>query len=166
MAIKSLRTGPTNMTLHSKRIVAEHMIVRGEQFVGAALLLKQRTNYGMVVHHLICQGLEVFLRGVLLRENYNKYNPLMRFDRKTKVGFGHDLVKLVAAACDEFELKHPRASVAAQLTLLSSLYSQHVLRYAGAFDVIFGHEYISSSLVLRKLAASVRLARRVGRHAI
>ena len=53
-------------TPHAQNIRARMMVERGKGFVAAAVLLDQKARHYEVVLHLICQGLEVFIKGLLL----------------------------------------------------------------------------------------------------
>ena len=70
--------GTATLTVHGKRMVAESMYVKGKVFLGAAVLLRQKGGYEFVVLHLLCQGIEVVLKGLLLAIDYDKFNPSSR----------------------------------------------------------------------------------------
>ena len=142
------------LTIHGKRMVAESMYAKGKSFIGAALLLRQRQGYEYVVLHLLCQGIEITLKGLLLIKDYDKYKG------KLKPAFDHNIKKLAAATISEFSVRPTRPALEAELEMLSSLYSSHRLRYGTFYDVLVNPETIQSRLALRKIAAVIRLADR------
>ena len=128
--------------------------MKGKAFIGAALLLRQRGGYEYVVLHLLCQGIEVLGKGYLLLVNYDAHKPKLR-------KYGHNLVKLVEAV----EAMHEpilKTGVRAELKVLSSLYSQHLLRYGSGYDVLVNPNTIPSERVLSRVAALLRVAERKG----
>lgn len=143
-----------HLSTYSKRIVAESMYEKGKSFIGAALLLRQRQGYEFVVLHLLCQGVEIILKGLLLMNNYDKYKG------KLKPAFGHNIKKLATTAIGEFDVRPMRPALEAELEMLGSLYSSHRLRYGTFYDVLVNPETIQSHLALRKIAAVIRLADR------
>jgi hypothetical protein len=107
--------GPGHLTSYGKRMVGESMYTKGKNFAVAALLLRQRHGYEYVVLHLLCQGIEITLKGLLMMRNYDKYKG------KLKHTFGHDINKLIGAAVTEFNVHPVRPAVEAELEMLSSL---------------------------------------------
>jgi len=79
------------VTIHGKRVVAESMYAKGKSFIGAALLLRQWEGYEYVVLYLLCQGIEITLKGLLLMKDYDRYKG------KLKPVFGHNIKELVTA---------------------------------------------------------------------
>lgn len=142
------------LTTYGKRKVAESMYAKGKSFLAAAILLRQRGGYEYVVLHLICQGVEITLKALLLFKNYDRYRGLL------KKYFGHDLEKLFTATSQEFGVGRISKLVAAELKALNSLYSNHNLRYGTFFDVLVNPETIGSDRTLRKITAVIRLADR------
>ncbi len=68
------------------------MYAKGKAFLGAAIPLRQQLEYEFVVLYLMCQGIEILLKGVLLVLDYNEYKP------KLKTELGHNLVRIVQVA--------------------------------------------------------------------
>jgi hypothetical protein len=66
---------------YAKLVDADSMYLKGKAFIGAAVLLQRHqrelqassddTEY--VFLHLLCQGIELVLKGLLLRKDYDKY---------------------------------------------------------------------------------------------
>ena len=154
MTTVDMKAGKGHLTTHSKRMIGESMYAKGKRFVAAALLLRQRHGYEYVVLHLLCQGIEITLKGLLIMRDYDKYKD------RLKRAFGHNIKKLVAAAVSEFNVRPLRPPLETELEMLSSLYSRQRLRYGTFYDVLVDPETIQSRLALRKIAAVIRLADR------
>ena len=73
-------------TDYAKQWVAASMYSKGKNFLGAALLRRQNAGYEYVVLHLICQGAEITLKGLLLFKDFEKYKPKLR--KYGKAGHG------------------------------------------------------------------------------
>jgi hypothetical protein len=121
--------GKAHLTDYGKRAIARMMYDRGRGFAGAAgLLSKQKVGHDYVVLHLLCQGMEIVLKAILLRVDFDHYQPRLR-------GFGHDLAGLAVAVTMAAKRKPLRDSLVAELKVVSDLYKAHHLRYAGRFDM-------------------------------
>jgi hypothetical protein len=140
-------------TDHAKSLAAKSMYVKGKSFLGAAILLRQKGGYEYVVLHLMCQGVEVTLKALLLLKNYKRYEPKLK-------KYGHHLIPLVGDVLAEFQLRPMRQALRSELEALSNLYAQHLLRYNSFADILFDPKTISSSLVLRRMGGGLRLAER------
>jgi hypothetical protein len=77
------------ITTHGKELIARSMYEKGKGFIGAALLLRQQGGYEYVVLHLVCQGLGIVMKALLLFKNYDFYSGRVKKD------FHHDLKKLM-----------------------------------------------------------------------
>jgi hypothetical protein len=141
--------------VHGKRMVAESMYAKGKAFLGAAVLLRQKGGYEYVVLHLLCQGIEIVLKGLLLAIDYDKFKPKLK-------QFGHDLLKVTDAATSAARLPALRPRVRAELESLNQLYSRHLLRYGSGHDILVDPNTIPSRLVLRRMVALLRLVERKG----
>ena len=71
-----------------KRLIATGMVKRGKSFIEAAIMLRQQGGDPYVVRYLHCQGIEVVLKGALLLQSFDAYEPQFGV-------LGHDLEKLV-----------------------------------------------------------------------
>lgn len=149
-------------TIHAKRIVTEGMLSRGRQFTGAALLLRQQKGSEFVVLHLMCQGIECVLKGILLAVDYDRYRPMLKQDRR-RLGYGHDISKLAVDVLAVLQLAPMRQALAAELSQLNALYSQHLLRYGSMVDIFFNPSLAQSNGVLRRHMAGLRLLNRATR---
>lgn len=154
MVALSARADSSRLTIHGKGMVARSMYAKGKSFLGAAILLRQRDGYEYVVLHLICQGIEVIFKALLLLKNYDLYRTQL------KKPFGHDLERLINAAVGEFNVRPMSHALMMELETLNSLYSNHWLRYGTLYDVLVNPETIHSDLMLRKVAAIIRFTDR------
>jgi hypothetical protein len=136
-------------------MVAQSMYAKGKSFLGAAILLRQKGGYEYVVLHLLCQGIEIVLKGVLLAVDYDKYKPKLK-------QLGHDLLKITDAATDAAGLPALRPRIRTEMESLNRLYSRHLLRYGSGYDILVDPSTIPSRLVLRRMAALLRLVERKG----
>lgn len=141
------------LSSHGKRLVAASMYTKGKAFLGAAMLLRQKSGYEFVVLHLLCQGIEVTLKGILLFIDYDKYKPKLR-------QISHDLLRVSEAAALAAGLPSLKNDIRAELEILSNLYSKHLLRYGSGYDILVDPGSISSHRVLHRMAAVLRLVER------
>jgi hypothetical protein len=144
------------LTRAGKRLIADAWYLRGRAFIEAALLLRQRdssehTEY--VVLHLLCQGIEVVMKGLLLLKNYDGNVSRLR-------PIGHNLVEAVATASAAYGLKPISADIATEIAGLNDLYSKHWLRYGSVRDLLFDPHAIPRTKVIHRLRAAIRLAER------
>ena len=133
------------------------MYNKGKAFIGAAILLSRETaseHSDYVVLHLLCQGIELVLKGLLLDRDYDRYFP--RLPRS----LGHDLKKIALETASAYGRKLPRGGVVTELEALSTLYKQHLLRYGGVSDMHVDPRTIRRDKVLRYVTAVLRLAER------
>lgn len=138
---------------HGKRLVAESMYAKGKAFLGAAILLRDQKGYEFVVLHLVCQGIEVLLKGLLLVVDYDKFKPELK-------KLGHNLLRIVDAASQPADLRSLRSLVRTELEGLNRLYSRHLLRYGSGYDILVDPTTIPSKRVLRRVVALLRLVER------
>jgi hypothetical protein len=96
------------MTQAGERETARQYYKKGCHFVAAAILLDQKDGDFYVVLHLLCQGLEIITKALLLLKDFDKYQPLVEKYR-------HRLYPLVSDALAEFELNRLRPHTSAEL---------------------------------------------------
>jgi hypothetical protein len=145
------------LSLYGKKLIARVQFDKGRAFVGAALLLKPHTqneSYKYVYLHLVCQGIELILKGLLLAKDYNNYRP------KLKKKFGHDIISLAKVTLCEFSLNPLTPEIERDLSYLSQQFSAHSLRYSSAHDIFINPNSIAINPVMRRLGACIRLAMR------
>jgi hypothetical protein len=119
------------------------------------MLLRQKDGYEFVVLHLLCQGIEVALKDLLLAIDYDKFKPKLE-------KFGHDLLKVTDVATSAAGIPALRPRVRAELESLSQPYSRHILRYGSGYDILVDPKTISNRLVLRRMIALLRVVERKG----
>jgi hypothetical protein len=129
-------------TLYAKRRVGLDMYVRAKSFVGASVLLRRAGGSPFVERHLLCQGIELLLKSILLLADYDAYRPKLR-------KIGHDLTKAATAVHVATGIKFINAPVSAELADLSKFYELHMLRYASVFSLLTGGSYVPTDRTLR-----------------
>lgn len=143
------------MTTYAKSLVAKAMYEKGRAFIGAALLVNQKNGNAFVVLHLLCQGIEIVLKALLLAKDYGHYKPRLK-------DLGHNLVKAAAAVRKATGLNVFTHGALAQLQALNTYYSQHLLRYASNFDIVIDPASIPHERIIRHTLALVRYTERKG----
>ncbi len=147
-------------TTHAKSQIAKSMFLRGKNFLKAAILLRQHGGNEYIVLHLLCQGIEIVLKALLLFKEYDTYITRMEKKRNNN-GFGHNLDDLSVEVLSQFGLKPLRSAVAVELHELNNLYSKHFLRYSSPWDGLVDPSTIQSDLVLSRILAAIRLTHMV-----
>lgn len=147
--------GHARLTLHGKRLLALSMYQKGKAFLGAALLLRRERGDEYVVLHLLCQGIEIVLKGLLLVIDYSTYKPRLKT-------IGHDLLKASDAAMGAAGLPPLRGPTRSELKTLNTLYSKHLLRYGSGHDILVDPSTIPSRRVLHRVGAVLRIVERRG----
>ena len=148
-------SGTARLTVHGKRMVAESMYAKGKAFLGAAVLLRRNGGYEYVVLHLLCQGIEIVLKGLLLAIDYDTFKPRLK-------QFGHNLLSVTDAATSAAGLSPLRPNIRAEMEALNQLYSRHLLRYGSGYDILVNPSTIPSHLVLRRMVSLLHLIERKG----
>lgn len=148
-------SGTARLTMHGKRMVAESMYAKGKAFLGAAVLLRRNGGYEYVVLHLLCQGIEIVLKGLLLAIDYDTFKPKLK-------QYGHNLLSVTDATTSAAGLLPLRPNLRAEMDALNQLYSRHLLRYGTGYDILVNPSTIPSRLVLRRMVALLRLIERKG----
>lgn len=146
-----------SLTPHAKRLIAVSMYEKGKAFVGASILVRGKSNSeatDYVLLYLLCQGVEVTLKGLLLLNDYD------RFRKRLKKFIGHDLLKVANEASTAYGLNPLRDALEDELQYLSNLYSDHFLRYGTRTDLFIDPRSVQRGRVFRRLAAVLRLAER------
>jgi hypothetical protein len=119
------------------------MYRKGRAFVGAAILLNKHAkshdiksdDIEYIVLHLICQSIEVVLKGLLLFKDYDKYTGHL------KNAFGHNLAKVAKEASVAYGLNPMRGALAGEIRTLSDFYFKHRLRYGMVSDMFIDPHY-------------------------
>jgi hypothetical protein len=132
------------------------MFHKGAHFLGAAVLLHREKGCRDVVLHLLCQGLEIVQKGLLLANDYDKFKP------RLKDKLGHDLVRGSDAVRGAYSLRPLEKEVMAELQSLNLYYRQHLLRYGTIHDVLHNKE-LKFEAVMRRAVALTRLGNKIFR---
>lgn len=133
------------------------MYGKGKAFIGASILLRKQASSepnDYVALHLLCQGIEITFKGLLLLYDYD------RFKRRLRKPLGHDLFLVAVAVSAAYGLKPLRDDLGSELGALSNIYSQHLLRYGSMHDIFINPSSIPHERVFRRLAAVLRLTER------
>ena len=146
-------SGPFNLSNYGRSVVARTMFEKGIAFTAAAALVDRHNGNASVVLHLLCQGVEIVLKAILLNADYKKYRPRLRV-------LGHRL-SAIAAETRTVSGLHVFAGAAGQeLKQLEDFYSKHLLRYAHSFDIIIDATTIPCQRVARHIGAVIKLCQR------
>lgn len=161
MAAARPKTAPfravVQQTPHARDTMGASMYLRGVAFLNASALLSKHdttepANY--VALHLLCQGMELILKSLLLLKDHVTYSKQLK-------RFGHDLQKLASEAAKAYGLKALRgAAFVSQLAELAKFYSAHNLRYSGIHDIFVAPQSIKRAAIWRKLHAVILLVER------
>ena len=147
-------TGPWKTTTYADSLIADAMYSRGKSFLASAVLLQRASGHEYVVLHLLCQGIELILKALLLFADYKKYKPILQN------AYGHRIEKLGADVSLAYGLRPMRPALANELAELSAYFSKHLLRYAGIQDIFIAPCSIARDRVFRRIVAVLRLAER------
>lgn len=147
----SIKIGSKNLASHGKHLVSASMYQKGIAFLAASELLRKSNGHEFVVLHLIGQGIENILKGVLLAIDYDKYWPKLR----NKIG--HNLLFAAETASEAARIKPISTDIREELSKISIWYSKHVLRYGNHVDLLVSATSISRNRILRRILAVVRL---------
>jgi hypothetical protein len=118
------------------------------------VLLSQRGGDDYVVQHLLCQGIEIVLKSLLLFKDFDQYI------KKIKYKIGHDLERLIKEVSIEYNSRCFKGAVVSEIKELNRLYKAHLLRYGGNIDILIDPKTIKSELTLKKIIQVIRITRR------
>jgi hypothetical protein len=128
------------LTREGKELRANQFLNWGQKFYGAAILLRQNNYDGVVTKHLVCQSLEILLKGILLKIDFDKYN-----NNKNLKKIGHDLEE-----CLKYYKEHQNIigvivdnNIEQQIKEINFYYKKHFLRYASIFSLFIPLENIN-----------------------
>ena len=161
MSAVKIREVRSFLTPAGKQGVAASMYAKGTSFIGAAILVQGQSaseHSDYVVLHLLCQGLEVLLKGLLLHKDYDRYRP-----RLGARDLGHNIFDIAEETLKEYGLNPMTADLQTELRELDKLYRDHWLRYGSTLDILVDPRTIARDRVLRRLSAAVRLTQRRSR---
>ena|SRR5579863_8981289 len=142
-------------TLYSKRQRTLFLYQRAKSFLGAAVLLQRQGGDEFVVLHLFCQGIEIFLKTILLMKDFDRFNPQLQRN------YGHNLERLTEAALQEYRLHQVRPPLMSELHQLNELYSHQWLRYGSLFhDLFIDPRAINTQWLHWRTIAALRIVER------
>ncbi len=144
-------SGRAGLTIAGKRSVAHSWYLKGRSFIGAGLLLRKHGGDESVTLHLLCQGIEVTLKALLLYSDYDLFKPKMRRP------LGHDLVLLAETAMKHFGFNHLSDARRSELAELNNFYSNQLLRYGSVVDLLIAPSTIPHSHVLKGMRTVFKL---------
>lgn len=136
--------GTAHLTKDGKVLTCRLMYKKGRDFIDAAILLNLKTE-SHVYFHLICQGIEIILKSLLLFEDYDKYNTII----KTKID--HDLLKLYRIWSKATNQNTLDNNFYKELEVLNDLYKHHHLRYHSPIDILIDPKTINDGEMLVQL---------------
>jgi len=142
-------------SLFIKRMTARRTFTMGVEFVSAGMFLRRQNQKSSASLHLLCQGMELILKSLLLDKDYDNFKKKIRSQRDQ-----HDLYSLAEMVEAEYHYKKVRPRLKAQLKELSDLYRRNRLRYPNTLFSFGYHLWLDTDLVFWKLVAVARLARR------
>lgn len=145
---------PEMLTDHGKRAIALSMIARGQDFQNAADALRGRSGSGYVWRYLVCQAVELIVKGCLQLRDFDTYST-----RKLR-SFHHRLLILADHCSDVYGVPRPRGEFREELRYITSFYERHELRYASGLDIFVDPNTIPCDRLSRRLRALVRLVLR------
>ena len=154
MTKAKLRVMARGLTVRDKRSVAQSMYMKGKHFIGAALAIRKQQGYEFVVLHLLCQGVEIVLKALLLLNDFDRYHGTLRSE------LGHDLERLSRVTVEEFGVRPLSDDLVSEIETLNSFYSSQILRSESVVDLLILPETIPSDLVLLKIQAVIKLSER------
>lgn len=133
------------LSKHGQQLVANYMYQKGKEFVGAAILLKRHGGFTHVYSHLLCQGVELILKSVLIFKDYN------RFKKPIKKRIGHNLVKLVDIWKVELNQNRVNSKFYQEIKEINEHYKTHGLRYGSLSDIFISPDTVRTNEILRQL---------------
>jgi hypothetical protein len=154
MADIQVKSKSSQLTRDIKKQIAHCVFHKGKNFLWAAKLLEEKGGYHSVVLHLLCQGFELIIKGLLLMQNYDNYKPRLK-------SMGHNLIKGVKTL-NEFVAKSPKIDeeTMSELENLNVFYRKHLFRYDNLSEFLKDPKTISSDLVMRYALKLVRFGNR------
>lgn len=146
-------SGSMRLAPYGKKMVALSMYAKGKGFLGAAGALSNMGGNESVVLYLLCQGIEVTLKGLLLFKDYDKYGGSIK-------KLSHNLEKIIDTVLSEYNRKALSKVHKKEIEVLNSLYSKHLLRYGTGYDIFLNPKTIPCDRTLRKFLAVTWVADR------
>jgi hypothetical protein len=154
-------TGGAGMVLqfsdHSKKLIAESWARRGMAFVVAASLLSEHApkseDAQFAALHMLAQGTEILLKGLLLLKDFDGYKPKMK-------SLGHNLNRIADEVVKAYAVPVLREPLNDELVTLSDWYSKHLLRYESGRILFIPSSVIQNKRIVARLSVIYRLVQR------
>jgi hypothetical protein len=111
-------------TKYAKQLIAREQLEVGKAFLASAGLLRKHADHEATHYvslHLVGQGLECILKGVLLQKDFDYFYPKLRGK------FGHDLEALVKFVLESFSIKGLDEASMAELRALNHHYKKIII---------------------------------------
>jgi hypothetical protein len=157
MGAKLAATGIAKLTKYGKFKIAVTTYDKGKAFIDASLLVRRQNSTEpneYVALHLLCQGTELLLKGLLLLKDYNSFQPRLK-------KIGHKLPNLAAKTSKAYSLKSISATTMDELSKLNEFYTNHRLRYGSGIDLLIAPQSIGRERVQRRIFAVIKLTERL-----
>lgn len=152
--IKMKSAGPVQRSEYSMIRFAQLMFHKGKHFFGASVLLEEKKGYHDVVLHLQCQALEILQKGLLLGQDYERYQPQLK-------KMGHDLIRSSNELIAAYKLKPLKAQVRKELEQLNLYYMRQSLRYASIENEYGGTGHLQYELIRKRILHLIKFGDKV-----
>ena len=146
--------GPGKLTPYALKMLALDMLSRGKAFMFASVLLEKHRGSEFVVLHNLCQGIEVYLKGLLQLKDYRKY------DKKKLKKLGHDLIILTEEVRNAYSIKNFTPAFIKELNEVNFFYKNHFLRYSHPSAIFIRPSTLPINLIVRKMLAVIKMTER------
>ena len=140
-------SGKLHLSNYGKDLRSLAMYQKGREFIVAALLLRNEDRAGYVYLHLVCQGVEIIFKSLLLFKDYKTYKPKLG-NRKL---FGHDLCKVVNVWSKKLNGGRVNKKFYKEIEALNDHYKGHNLRYGSNLDIFLTPRSFKTTEIIRQL---------------
>ena len=142
------------ITKYGRDEIIRAYLYKGVAFLQASVLLKKANGNRYVVLHNLMQGLEIILKSCLLAHDYKKYKPILPYKP-----YGHNVVRCVDEILKITGKKPLPSKAGLQLSALSNLYANTVLRYGGLNDLFIDPKSIEYDEIMRLMIPLIKFAK-------
>lgn len=139
-------------TQYARKLESKIMYEKGKSFITSYILLKRQNGHPLVCIHLLCQGIEIIMKSLLLIHDYDKYKN----SKNKKIG--HNITKSINHVISAYQLKPIKPLLTKELDILTHYYNNNLLRYGSQHDIFIDVSTIEYENVLKKVLAIMRLA--------
>jgi hypothetical protein len=141
-------TGTAHPTNYAKREVARKMYFQGKAFLVAAAHVRGASSteeWNYVSLHLVCQGIELIMKALLLLSKYDEFLPKL-------IKLGHRLEAIWNSVSAEYSISPLLPKERKQLAALAKFYTGDQLRYAGMQNFFINPQTIDSEAIIHRLS--------------